>query len=119
MMRTTYASADGSVVVVCAVSRPHGSQSAPSFWYAFHPHQKESLQTGKENFVAFGCGSEDNVLLIPSADFSSWLPGMNKTEKSDRFYWHVKITNEDGKYVLRRKKGFERVDLTPHLLQAV
>ena len=114
--RTMYSSADGSLIVVCAVSRPHGSQGTPSYWYAFHPHQNESLKEGKDNFVAFGCGSEENILLIPLADFGSWLEGMNKTEKPDRFYWHVKIANEDGKYVLHRKKGYERVDLTPYLL---
>ncbi len=117
--RTTYASADGSLAVVCAVSRPHAHQNTTLYWYSFHPHQYESLKRGKKNYVAFGCGSENNTLLIPIADFSGWLDGMYKTEKDDRMYWHVQILSEDGRYVLHRKKGHDRIDLTDYLLPTV
>jgi hypothetical protein len=30
-------------------------------------------------------------LDVPPWDFKPWLPDLNKTEKPDRFYWHVKI----------------------------
>lgn len=114
--RATYTSADGSLAVVCAVSRLHGNEAAPSYWYAFHPHQKDSLLRSQVSYVAFGCGSEEAVLLIPANDFSQWLEGMNITEKPERFYWHVSIFDEDGRLVLRRKRGYERIDLTKYLL---
>jgi len=53
--RATYTSSDGSLAVVCAVSRLRGRQGALSYWYAFHPHQRDTLLKSSESFVAFGC----------------------------------------------------------------
>ena len=99
---------------VCAVSRAHAREM---YWYAFHPHQKEKLEAAKEGYVAYGCGSEKIVLLIPFKDFTGWLEGMWITQLENRFYWHVSIRQEDEKLVLRRKKGFGEVDLTKYLVQ--
>jgi IS1 family transposase len=68
-----------------------------------------------EAYVAFGCGSPDNVLLIPFAEFQQWLEGMGTTQQEDRFYWHVVIYREDGRFVLHRRKE-ERIDLSRFLL---
>lgn len=114
--RTTYTSADDSLAVVCAVSRLYGSEVAPSYWYGFHPHQKDSLEKCQESYVAFGCGSAETVLLIPMNDFGQWLEGMNMTRKPERFYWHVHIFAEDGRFVIHRKRGYERIDVTRYLL---
>lgn len=109
--RATYSSPDGALLVVCAVSRAHAREM---FWYAFHPHQKEKLEAAKEGYVAYGCGSEKIVLLIPFRDFTGWLEGMWITQLEHRFYWHVSIRQEGDKLVLRRKKGFGEVDLTKY-----
>jgi hypothetical protein len=114
--RATYRSADGSVGLICSVSRQHGSPAAPTFWYAFHPHQRQTLLGVDRGFVAFGCGSAEAILLVPFADFEPWLDGMNITEKADRRYWHVSIFHEAGKFVLHRKKGYDRIDLSRYLL---
>jgi hypothetical protein len=114
--RATYTSADASLAVVCAVSRRHTGGTSPSYWYAFHPHQKDTLLGSQDSYVAFGCGSERAVLLVPIGDFNGWLEGMNVTEKPERFYWHVSIFEEDEKFVLHRKRGYERIDLTKYLL---
>ena len=115
--RATYSSADKSVLVVCAVSRVHQRGENESFWYAFHPHQKDKLEGAKEAYVAYGCGSEKTVLLIPFSEFRAWLEGMWKTQLADRFYWHVSIGRESGRLVLRRKKGFAQINLTKYLLK--
>ena len=60
-------------------------QEKRGYWYAFHPHQKEKLETVSEGFVAFGCGSERVVLLIPFKVFKGWLEGMNITQEAERF----------------------------------
>ena len=54
--------------------------------------------------------------MIPADDFTDWLPGMNVTEGPERSFWHVTILNEDGKFILRRKKGYDQIDLTTYLL---
>jgi len=112
--RATYLSLDKAKGVLCMVSRAHGSDEAPSYWFAFHPHQKDAMGQISTSYVAFGCGSPDDILLIPLRDFTKWLDGMNITERPDRFYWHVSIFAEGGKYTLHRKKDFERVDLTAY-----
>lgn len=82
--RTQYSSPDKSIIVNCAVSREYNPDTAPSYWFAFHPHQKEVLKGAPKSYVAFGCGTNKRVLLIPFSDFDSWLDGLRMTEKDDR-----------------------------------
>jgi hypothetical protein len=116
--RATFSLADGTLALICAVSKEHDTRGQPSYWFAFHPHQKEFLESAQNAYVAFGCGSEDNILLIPFADFALWLEGMNVTQREERFYWHVSIFREDEKYILHRKREQPRVDLTTYFLRA-
>jgi len=116
--RAAFSSADGSLSVVCAVSKEHSGHGQGSYWFAFHPHQKDWLESAQHAYVALGCGTEANLVLIPFADFAPWLPGMNTTQRDDRSYWHISVYREDVKLIMRRKKGETRVDLTPYLLPA-
>jgi len=115
--RTFYASPDGSVTVLCVVSRAYEHHTRQGFWYAFHPHQREKLAAAGQSFVALGCGSPDVVLLIPFHDFTSWVDDMNVTRLENRLYWHVQITQDGRRFELRRKAGTSRVDLTRYLLE--
>jgi hypothetical protein len=76
--RATFSSSDGSLALICAVSKEHDNRGQPSYWFAFHPHQKEFLDSAQDGYIAFGCGSEEHILLIPFDSFSEWLDGMNK-----------------------------------------
>jgi hypothetical protein len=114
--RATFSSADEFLALICAVSKEHSGRGQTSYWFAFHPHQKEFLESAQEAYVAFGCGSQERILLVPFADFASWLDGMNVTQREERFYWHVSIFQENDKFVLHRKRGQPRIDLTPHFL---
>jgi hypothetical protein len=114
--RATFASPDGSAALVCSVSKEHGRSDAPGYWFAFHPHQQQSLEGVSSAYVAFGCGSPNQVLLVPFPEFKQWLPNMNVTEREDRMYWHVHIGREDGRFLLARNKGLSKVDLTRYLL---
>ena len=112
--RASFASADGSVRVVCAVSRFH--ERAKMFWFAFHPHQAEFLSGAKESFVAFGCGSAESLFLIPFADFSPWLESLNKTEKDGRYYWHVKIKEAKRAYWITGRSGTNDHEISEYKL---
>jgi len=116
--RATFSSADGVLALICLVSKEHDNRGELSYWFAFHPHQKEFLEFAQDAYVAFGCGSEDHILLIRFADFAPWLEGMNVTHREERFYWHVSIFRENEKFVLRRKREQPRVDFTPYFLKA-
>jgi hypothetical protein len=110
--RSSYSSPDGSFALICAISKAYERRGQVWFWYAFHPHQKEFLAQTQESFIAFGCGSEEILLLIPTVEFVTWLDGMNMTQRGDRFYWHVHISKEADRLMLHRKKGFKPIELT-------
>jgi hypothetical protein len=115
--RATFSTADSSLALICAISKEHISGGRTSYWFAFHPHQRDFLEQSSAAYVAFGCGSADQVLLISFAEFEPWLEGMNITQREDRFYWHVSIFQEEEELVLHRKRGEPRVALSPYLLQ--
>lgn len=115
--RATFRSPDRSVAVVCAVSKEHDRAGFHGYWFAFHPYQRSALQASANPYVAFGCGSAARLLLIPFATFGQWLDGMNTTQRSDRMYWHVKITDDGGQLALSRP-GVPRIDLTSYLVSA-
>jgi len=114
--RATFATPDRAIAVVCIVSKQHNQTGTPGYWFAFHPHQKLSLQSAPTAYVAFGCGSPDQLLLIPFDVFAGWLDGMNITERPDRMYWHVKIGRDGARFILGRRTGMPRIDLTQYLI---
>jgi hypothetical protein len=115
--RATFAAVDQNLRVICAISREHVRSGTPSYWFAFHPHQSEYLLGAQRSYVAFGCGSEQQLLLIPYSDFANWLEGMNETTTKDRTYKHVSIFYADNKFELVRKHGWSRIDLTLYLVR--
>ena len=114
--RARYSSPDQSIIINCAVSKEHTPDNNPNYWFAFHPHQREFLQSSSNSYVVFGCGSSRRVLLIPFSDFEPWLDGMWTTQKTDRYYWHVVIYRDADKYTLHRKKGEENIDVTKYVV---
>ncbi len=114
--RSQYSNPEKTVLVNCAVSKEHESESNPNYWFAFHPHQRDALEQAHEGYVAFGCGASEQTLLIPYPEFASWIDGMWTTTKGERTYWHVSIYRVEGKLLLRRKKGEGSIDVSHYLL---
>jgi hypothetical protein len=46
-----------------------------------------------------------------------WISPDEKTEREDRFYWHVRIHKDKEGYLLRVKKGADTVRLNEYLLK--
>jgi len=114
--RASFSTADGSLAVICMVSKEHTTNNQTYYWFAFHTHQKEFLESAQEAYVALGCGSAKLTLLIPFRDFASWLGGMNVTERDDRLYWHVTVYREAESFSLHRRSGEPQIDVIPFLL---
>lgn len=114
--RAQYTSPDKAVIVNCAVSKEHNPDTAPNYWFAFHPHQRDALREVDQAYVAFGCGSSKRLLLIPFRVFEQWLDGFWTTQNENRVYWHVVIYRKEDKYALHRKKGEKAIDVTKYLL---
>ena len=114
--RATFSTNDETVAVVCAVSREHEMPAGKRYWFAFHPHQQETLLNAKTGYVAFGCGSASKLVLIPYRDFDPWIAEMNQTRRGDgKTYWHVHINDEGGKLTLHKKAGTSRRELNKYL----
>lgn len=115
--RATFASPDGEVMLICKVSKEYSLSGSAAYWFAFHRHQKEALEGVPKAYVAFGCGSDLTIILIPFQDFVTWLDGMWTTDRETGSYWHVRIIREGGKFTLDRKKGYDPIDVTRYLLK--
>ncbi len=117
--RATFSSPDDGTRVVCMASREYKQTDAKNYWFAFHPHQKTLLEQAHAGYAAFGCGSANQIILIPIAQLATWLDGLNQTVKVDSMYWHIQIYESDGgRFVLARKKGLSRIDLSPYLIRS-
>lgn len=112
-----YKSSDGSLAVVCSISREYLKSSGAGYWFAYHPYYNDTLEPAAISNVAFGCGSSSVILMVPFSVFRPLLDGLHKTERDGRYYWHVRIEKRNDRYWLQRRAGFEPVDLTRHLLQ--
>lgn len=114
--RSGYTSPDNTVALNCSVSKEHSPDTNPNYWFAFHPHQQAFLKKHRVAYVAYGCGSSSNLILIPYATFEPWLQQTWVTENGERTYWHVVIYREGQNYSLRLKKGTKAIDITPYLV---
>jgi hypothetical protein len=109
--RATYASPESGVLVMCTVSREF-NKGGIYYWFGFYEHQRHTLTSAKKAYVGLGCGSEKTILLVPFAEFEKWLEGMIKTP--DTGCWHVRVYVEHGRYVIRRKMGYDSIDVTQY-----
>jgi hypothetical protein len=113
--KSKYLSPDGKVAATCHVSKFY-DRPIYQFWFAFHPHQAEFLQKSEESYVIFGCGSSEQMLIIPYADFRDWLDEakLNTTERTEGIYFHIQIAFDDEKFLLIRKRGIAPIDITQY-----
>ncbi len=117
--RATFAAADRDLRLICAISREHIRGGTQSYWFAFHPHQSEYLSESNDSYVAFGCGSEHQLLLIRFSEFEPWLQGMNETTTKNGTYKHVSISRVRNQFELVRRQGWPRIELTSYLVKNI
>ena len=114
--RSGYTTGDGRFGIICVVSKTHDVLGHPSYWFAFHPYQREFLQVIEEAYLVLGCGSPRKIFVIPQSHLEEWLKDMWTTERNGRMYWHVRIHADGDQYKLDRRGGVGRVDITQYLL---
>ena len=98
--RVSYSNQEKSTALICAVSKEYEQGQYTKFWFAFHPHQQEYLNEFQNSFVAFGCGSPDDTLLIPFKEFEQFLKNCGTTENEERMYWHIVIHFREKKFLI-------------------
>jgi hypothetical protein len=113
--RTTYISDNSDLRLSCAVSKAYSRGGQVHYWFGFHRNQKQFLEETTQSYVTFGCGTENNLLLIPFVEFSNFLNHMSVTEKDNRYYWHVHISQKDGSLLLLQS-GLDSIKLDQYLI---
>jgi hypothetical protein len=111
---TTYRAIDGTMAVTCTVSKLHERKNIAYYWFGFHRNQREFLENAANAYASFGCGSADNILVVPLEDLSRYLDQCNIT-RSPRFYWHIQFFKKDGKLFMHQRNG-DHVDMSQYLL---
>jgi len=114
--RASFYTPEDDVRLVCYVSREQRRAGQSLYWFAFQPHQESFLRAGSAAYVAFGCGSPEQILLVPFGEFADWIERMNVTDKGERTYRHVHIHQQGDEFSLRLKADSPDVDLTPYRL---
>jgi len=110
LSRASFATADQKIRIICSVSRYH--EHSKRYWFAFHPHQAEFLDTAEQSYVAYGCGDASTLFLIPFHTFKPHLVHFNKTDNETRIYWHVKIRSIGNVYEITSRRGMSNFDIT-------
>jgi hypothetical protein len=116
-----YSSADETRGICIINSRAYHRGNVEGFWFSFHPHQQTELNEFKNAYLALGCGSDRQVLLIPWMAFQPLLKLLNKTEGAGaaarwQVKWHVRVRKQSGKYLLQTKAGNKPVDLSQYAI---
>jgi len=100
--RASFVSRNDNLGVLNIISKLYGKNNDEKYWFGFHPHQKVFLNRFEKSFICFGCGSPELIFVIPYKIFEPLLDNMNITEKKDRMYWHVFISQNNGKYYIHQ-----------------
>lgn len=114
--RSSYTNKDKTTGLICSISKSHKQGQHEKFWFAFHPYQKEFLMNIENGYVSYGCGSSDNIFLIPYKEFEPLIRNFWTTENEDRMYWHVVIHYREKKFYIAQPQ-IERgsmVDITKY-----
>lgn len=114
--RCTYTNADQTIRVLCIISKGYKLNRLNRYWYAFHPYQQDFLNEANSSFIALGCGSADQIIMIPFSEFQKHLHLMRTTESKNRFYWHVEIFKK-GEQFLLNKSTEEGIDITQYKMK--
>lgn len=96
--RSCYQSNDKKQGFLCSISKEHKGKSYKKYWFAFHPYQGEFLENFDNSYILFGCGSENNTILLPFSIFKQQQDHLWTTEKDGRIYWHVVIYERNGEF---------------------
>ena len=96
---SVYASNDGTIGVLCLVSKSYQhSKAGPDFWYGYHPEQREILSAYAKQYIVFGFKDENELVLMPAEFVNSQAENLHTTTKNNKMYWHIRIYSIKGKY---------------------
>jgi len=112
---TVLESADRTTAVVCLISREYEDEG---YWWTFHTRHKLALERVKTGYVALGCGTPDQLLVIPAPRWNAYIPSLNSNMRGGHLRWFVHIRRTGTDFLLQRKGGASPINITEFLLPA-
>lgn len=98
--KVLYEDKSKGIGVIIINSKIRKTTNYDKYWFAYHRRYYNYVSEYDQKYIAFGCGSEDNILLVPSKLIEENIGKMNKTNNNGRIHWHVFIIHRDGKFLL-------------------
>lgn len=110
--RVTFTSSDKRTNVVLLNSKRYDGPSGNGYWYGFRPNQDVFLSGNESSFVAFGCGSENKIILIPFGRFREFIPELSSTSNNagELIHSHVYIVESENGFAMRVGDRFVDID---------
>jgi hypothetical protein len=105
--------------LVCSISREYVQPKANRYWFLFYPYQLEYLEKYQKAFLALGCGSEKNILLLPKEFMKGLLEKLNKKirNKDGSTQYHVHVEEKNGTWSLIPNSKFDRLNLNQYCIK--
>ncbi len=103
---------------ICMVSKIYPRKQSDLFWYSFYPYQKTFLKECKRAYVAFVCGNEKTIIVLPFKEFVTLSANMSTTHKGDSIYWHINIYKTGSRFEIHQPRSGTRqkIDITQYLI---
>ena len=118
--KSTFYSSDKSLGLSCAVSKIYPKKGWELYWFAFHQHHYDFLSSFNKSHATFGCGSSNQIIMIPFHDVFIDLIQFfgSTTKKNGKKYWHIKIHKKQDKIELEVPSNPKqnKIDITKYLL---
>jgi hypothetical protein len=108
----TYYAINGRVHLMFRFSKAHERNDEIEYFLGVTPQYFERIDDLGNGFMVFVLGTSDNVLLVPTRDFSEWVQGM---EPSGSGTWPMSFyQSEDGTRLERWLPGEGREDVSKY-----
>ncbi len=87
--------------IVITNAKKNVEKNYDEYWFAYHQNCYKNVSEYAKKYIAFGCGSEQNLLLVPIDFMEKNKQKLNKTNVNNRIHWHVFIIYKDKKFYLK------------------
>ena len=108
--KTTCVNKGKKITVICLVSRSYDSNDNSGdtgFWFKFCSPHRQNLLDYKNGYVGLGCGTKNNILLIPKRNFTKLLISLPSV-KQKRLDYFLRIEKRNNEFFIdtRQEVGF-------------
>ncbi|WP_210485391.1 DUF262 domain-containing protein [Microvirga antarctica] len=111
-----YASSNGTLRAIVAISKRYMDRAAFPYWYAYHPESDEFLAGGEKGYLLLGCMDRDYAFAIPRSILALHLASLNTTTRktTKKLHYHIHLVDRFGKLMLALPKQDDVLDIDPY-----